>query len=88
MNHTPGPWDLEAIKSMLRFIHNTSNPVIEEMPDSTRFPDYFGNDAKLIAKAPEMFDVLEYIANAELTGNHASIIARNMIEKIEVKNEY
>ena len=59
MNHTPGPWSVEAIYALLRFGRKSGGSWDDIGEEHEFFPDE--DDANLIAAAPELLEALEEI---------------------------
>ena len=74
--HAPGPWRAVFKGGIGYFNVNMDTP-----PHLTVVTHVRECDANLIAAAPDMFDALEYIANAELSGRHCQEVAKAALKK-------
>jgi len=83
MNHTPGPWSVEAIYALLRFGRKSGGSWDDIGEEHEFFPDE--DDANLIAAAPEMLEALEAMVEmVEMNGlgkRYALDLAASAIRK-------
>ena len=83
MNHTPGPWSVEAIYALLRFGRKSGGSWDDIGEEHEFFPDE--DDANLIAAAPKMLEALEAMVEmVEMNGlgkRYALDLAASAIRK-------
>lgn len=90
--HTPGPWNKEKIRYILRHVskqdifYGYDDDFEEKTPN---IPDYYNNgDANLIAAAPEMFEALKAvfeISNDSNSNPHELLSKISRISEVAIK---
>lgn len=81
--HTPGPWTYHATAGEHDFIVYPDDPTARERRDVALVRDFHEANARLIAKAPEMLEVLRSFVDTSIFAVPDYDTARALIAEIE-----